>query len=73
MRRDYPAEARTGYHRWADRYDRELQDIFAVQEEISRKIVAALAVQLTEGEQTRLGRKYTENLEAYDDFLRGHD
>jgi adenylate cyclase len=66
-------DATTGYHRWAERYDRELQDIFAVQEGISRKIVAALAVQLTEGEQARLGRKYTENLEAYDDFLRGHD
>jgi adenylate cyclase len=66
-------DATTGYHRWAERYDRELQDIFAVQEEISRKIVAALAVQLTEGEQARLGRKYTENLEAYDDSLRGHD
>jgi hypothetical protein len=66
-------DATTGYHRWAERYDRELQDIFAVQEEISRKIVAALAVQLTEGEQARLGRKYTENLEAYDDFVQGHD
>jgi adenylate cyclase len=65
-------DATTGYHRWAERYDRELQDIFAVQE-ISRKIVAALAIQLTEGERARLGRKYTENLEAYDDFLRGYD
>lgn len=66
-------DATTGYHRWAERYDRELQDIFAVREEISRKIVAVLAVQLTEGEQTRLARKYTENLEAYDNFLRRHD
>src|SRR5712691_2392645 len=66
-------EATTGYHRWADRYDRDLKDIFAVQEEISRKIVAALAVQLTPGEQARLGRKYTENLEAYDAYLRGRE
>jgi adenylate cyclase len=64
-------EATTGYHRWVERYDRDLKDIFAVQEEIARKIVAALAVQLTAGEQARLGHKYTENLEAYDHFLRG--
>ena len=64
-------EATTGYHRWAERYDRELKDIFAVQEEITRKIVAALAVQLTPGEQARLGSKYTHNLEAYDAYLRG--
>src|SRR5262249_22661172 len=41
----------TGYHLWADRYDRELQDIFAVQDEVTRKIVTALQVKLTEGEQ----------------------
>lgn len=64
-------DATTGYHRWAERYDRELRDIFAVQEEVTRKIVAALAVQLTAAEQDRLGRKYTDNLEAYDHFLRG--
>ncbi|MGH9578578.1 MAG: hypothetical protein ACRD3R_14155, partial [Terriglobales bacterium] len=57
-------QATTGYQRWAERYDRDLKDIFAVQEEISRKIVAALAVQLTVGEQARLGRQYTDNLEA---------
>jgi adenylate cyclase len=66
-------EATTGYHRWAERYDRDLKDIFAVQEEISRKIVAALAVQLTAGEQARLGRQYTDNLEAYDYLLRGSE
>jgi adenylate cyclase len=66
-------DATTGYHRWAERYDRELRDIFAVQEEITHKIVTALAVELTAGEQARLGRKYTDNLEAYDDYLRGLD
>ncbi|HEY7492098.1 MAG TPA: tetratricopeptide repeat protein [Candidatus Tectomicrobia bacterium] len=66
-------EATTGYQRWAERYDRELRDIFAVQEEIAHRIVAALAVQLTAGEQARLGRKYTDNLEAYDNYLRGLD
>jgi adenylate cyclase len=64
-------DATTGYHRWAERYDRELQDIFTVQAEIVQKMVAALAVQLTAGEQARLGRKYTDDLEAYDYFLRG--
>jgi len=66
-------DATTGYHRWAERYDRELRDIFAVQEEITRKIVTALAVQLTVGEQALLGRKDTDNLEAYDYYLRGED
>ncbi len=61
----------TGYHLWADRYDRELQDIFAVQDEVTRKIVTALEVKLTEGEQGRLGRTPTNNLEAYEYFLRG--
>src|SRR5713101_8283615 len=66
-------DATTSYHLWADRYDRDLKDIFAVQEEISRKIVAALAVQLTAGEHARLGRQYTDNLEAYDYLLRGSE
>jgi adenylate cyclase len=61
----------TGYHLWAERYDRELQDIFALQDEVTQKIVAALEVKLTEGEQGRLGRAPTDNLEAYDYFLRG--
>jgi len=61
----------TGYHLWADRYDRELQDIFAVQDEVTQKIVAALQVTLTEGEQKRPRRPPTNNLDAYEHFLRG--
>jgi adenylate cyclase len=61
----------TGYHLWAERYDRELQDIFAVQDEVTEKIVAALQVKLTEGEQQRLQRPPTNNLDAYEHFLRG--
>jgi len=61
----------TGYHLWAERYDRELQDIFAVQDEVTQKIVAALRVKLTEGEQQHLRRPPTNNLEAYEHFLRG--
>jgi adenylate cyclase len=61
----------TGYHLWAERYDRELQDIFAVQDEVTHKIVAALEVKLTEGEQKRPRRPPTHNLDAYEHFLRG--
>jgi adenylate cyclase len=61
----------TGYQLWADRYDRELQDIFAVQDEVTRKIVSALEVKLTTSERKRLGRPSTSNLDAYEYFLRG--
>ena len=61
----------TGYHLWAERYDRDLTDIFALQDEITEKIVAALEVKLTAGEQEQVARRYTDNLEAYDYFLRG--
>ena len=63
----------TGYHLWAERYDRDLTDIFALQDEITEKIVVALEVKLTESEQEQVARRYTENLEAYDHFLRGRD
>ncbi len=66
-------DATTGGHLWAERYDRELKDIFTLQDEIVQKIVAALAVKLAEGEQERLVRRYTGNLEAYDYFLRGKE
>jgi adenylate cyclase len=66
-------DATTGGHMWAERYDRVLQDIFALQDEISQKIVQALAVKLTQGEQTRLVRKETNNVEAYEAFWRGED
>src|SRR5210317_621189 len=64
-------DATTEGHLWAERYDRDLKDIFALQDEVTQKIVAALAVKLTEDEQERLVRKYTENMEAYDSFLQG--
>jgi adenylate cyclase len=57
-------DATTGYHLWAERYDRELQDIFALQDEVTQKIVAALEVKLTEGEQGCFGRTPTDNLAA---------
>ncbi len=64
-------DAATGYQLWAERYDGDLRDIFTLQDGITEKIVAALAVELTPGERGRLGRKSTDNLEAYDYFLRG--
>ncbi len=64
-------DAKTGGHLWAERYDRDLRDIFALQDEVTQKIVAALAVKLTGDEQERLVRQYTDNLEAYDYTLRG--
>jgi adenylate cyclase len=64
-------DATTGYHLWAERYDRELQDIFAVQDEVTEKIVAALQIKITPSEKERVRHAPTKNLEAYDFFLRG--
>ncbi|HXG22771.1 MAG TPA: winged helix-turn-helix domain-containing protein [Methylomirabilota bacterium] len=64
-------DAIADHHLWAERYDRPLTDIFAVQDEIVQKITTALAVKLTTGEEVRLTRFPTSNLEAYDHFLRG--
>ena len=63
-------DATTGGHLWAERYDRQLKDIFSLQDEITQKIVTALEVRLTKGEQEQVARRYTDNLEAYDLFLR---
>ncbi len=58
-------DATTGHHVWAERYDRDLEDIFAIQDEITLKILKALQVKLIDGEQARLYAKGTENIEAY--------
>ena len=58
-------DALSGHHLWAERYDRDLKDIFALQDEITLKITTALQVKLTTGEQARLIAKGTTNLEAY--------
>ena len=63
----------TGQHLWADRYDRELKDIFAIQDEITMNIMIALQVRLTEGEQASLQAKYTNNLEAYVNYLQANE
>jgi adenylate cyclase len=61
----------TGHHVWAERYDRELEDFFIVQDEITHSVVTALDVVLIEGEQARIWRKSTRNVTAYNLFLRG--
>jgi tetratricopeptide (TPR) repeat protein len=64
-------DASSGHHLWAERYDRELKEIFALQDEITMKILSALQVKLTEGEQARIRGKGTDNLEAYVKLLQG--
>jgi adenylate cyclase len=66
-------DATTGEHLWAERYDRPLKDIFALQDEIRQKIVFALKIKLTTEEQARLKSAPTSNLEAYDYYLRGRE
>jgi adenylate cyclase len=58
-------DALNGHHLWSQRYDRNLQDIFAVQDEITKKIITAMQVKLSEGEQARSAAKGTDNLEAF--------
>jgi adenylate cyclase len=61
----------SGRHLWAERYDRDLTDIFALQDEITMKIMIAMQVKLTEGDQARLYGRGTDNLEAYLKLLQG--
>jgi len=61
----------SGHHLWADRYDGDMNDIFALQDKINRKIVASLAVKLTKDDQDRLPQKGTTNVEAYEAYLKG--
>jgi len=58
-------DAITGKHLWAERYDRDLKDLFALQDEITMKIIGALRVKLTEGERTNIAVAGTDNLHAY--------
>ena len=61
----------TGGHVWADRYDGSLEDIFALQDEITEKIVSELQVQLTVQERARPRHRVTDNVQAYETYLRG--
>lgn len=63
-------DAVSGLSLWAERYDRQYADLFAVQDDVIGKIIAALEVKLSEGERDRLARIPTDNLEAYDNYMR---
>ena len=60
-----------GYHLWSERYDREMEDVFAIQDDISGAIVKALKVILSEGEKKQIEKVRAENVQAYDYYLRG--
>ncbi len=64
-------EASTRHSVWGERYDRQLEDVFAIQEEIARSIAQALRITLTPQEEKTIARKPTENPQAYDFYLRG--
>ncbi|MGD9179982.1 MAG: tetratricopeptide repeat protein [Desulfobacterales bacterium] len=65
-------DATTGYHIWSERYDREQNDIFAIQDDITMEITKAIGIELIEGEQARIWQKtQTSNLRAYEKFLQG--
>ena len=64
-------DAATGFPVWSERYDREMSDIFEVQDEIAHKIAEALRIKLSPREVAELAAKPTENLQAYDLYLRG--
>lgn len=66
-------DAATDFPLWSERYDREMEDVFEVQDEIAQKIAAALRITLSPQEQQALSAKPTENLQAYDLYLRGRN
>jgi serine/threonine-protein kinase len=66
-------DAFTDEHIWSDTYDRDLTDIFAIQSEVALNIATALRAQLSNDERARVGRRPTENFEAYELYLRGRN
>jgi adenylate cyclase len=64
-------DARNGYHLWSERFDREIEDIFAIQDEIARSVLGALGLSLTRPEERQFLKSSTTNVEAYDFYLRG--
>ena len=66
-------DATTDYHMWSERYDRDLSDIFALQDEITMKLISAMHINLTFGEQARLWGGGTTNIQAYDMCMRGNE
>ncbi len=64
-------ETRSGHSAWAERYDRQLEDVFAIQDEIAQSIARALRLMLTEKEKRAIEKTPTTNVQAYDFYLRG--
>jgi len=62
---------RNGFNAWAQRYDTDIRQVFAVQDQVTQRIVSALAVKMTSDERGRLARRATNNLNAYDHFQEG--
>jgi len=60
-----------GYHIWSERYDRDLEDVFAIQDEIAKNIVQALKIKLSKKEKRVLGKVKTQDVQAYDFYIRG--
>ncbi len=65
------ADVKTGFRIWAERYDREMEDIFTIQDDIAQSIVKALEVSLSSVERAALGKPSTSDVKAYDYYLRG--
>ncbi len=64
-------DARHGDHLWSERFDRELEDIFAIQDEIAHSVITGLGLSLTSREERRLLTSSTDNVQAYEFYLRG--
>ena len=60
-----------GYHLWSQRYDRDLKDVFAIQDEIAKNIVQALEIKLSKREKRVLEKVKTQDVQAYDFYIRG--
>ncbi|NIN01159.1 MAG: adenylate/guanylate cyclase domain-containing protein, partial [candidate division Zixibacteria bacterium] len=65
-------DALTGHHLWSEKYDRKMGELFDLQDEITKKIVVSLQVELTHGEQARVYAKSTNNLEAWSYGVKGN-
>jgi TolB-like protein/Tfp pilus assembly protein PilF len=64
-------DAKNGQHLWAENYDRDFKDIFEIQDEMTKKIVTALRIELTEGEQARMFERQSKNLDVFLKFTQG--
>jgi len=66
-------DTKTGYHLWSENYDRDLSDIFALQDEITKKLILSMHIKLIDGEQARFWERSVSNIQAYDMYQRGSE